>query len=107
VLATDELVGVDRRGLEVTSESLRLVSENFNAGLISALPFGLAKSEQGNARKALLVSEGNLQTTRKTLAGLLALDAASLPNVVGDLRAPLLPKHGSGLLRDPTSKRQV
>ena len=91
VLTANELVAVDRRGLEVTGESLRLVSENYSAGLVSALPYGLARSEHGAARKASLVSEGNQQTARKTLAGLLGLDEASLPNVVGDLHAPMLP----------------
>jgi cobalt-zinc-cadmium efflux system outer membrane protein len=91
VLAADELVAVDRRGLEVTGESLRLVSENYNAGLVSALPYGLARSQHGAARKALQVSEGNFQTARRALAGLLAMEEASLPNVAGELHAPLLP----------------
>ncbi|MCA9430423.1 MAG: TolC family protein, partial [Candidatus Omnitrophica bacterium] len=91
ILTAQRLVEVDRRGLEIASDSLRLVSDNYRAGLASSLPLSLAVSERANALKTLKLSEKQVQVARSTLAGLLALDEASLAPISGSLDEPLLP----------------
>lgn len=90
VLAAQRLVEVNRRGLEIASDSLRLVSDSYQAGLASSLPLSLALSEQANALKTLRLSEKQVQVTRSTLAGLIALDEPSLAPIFGRLDDSLL-----------------
>jgi outer membrane protein TolC len=90
VLAAGRKVDVDARGLETASQSLQLVSDTFQAGLVSSLPLGLARSERANAKRTLALSEKNLQLERHGLALILGIEANDLPALSGDLNATLL-----------------
>lgn len=91
VLARRELDGVEQHGMEVASESLRLVSDTLKVGLISTLPFGLAQTEYASAKNAKQLSEREFQLARQGLARLLGMEEPALPVISGDLGQSLLP----------------
>lgn len=102
VLAAQELMSVDKRGLETANDSLKLVSDNYKAGLATSLPLSLALSEQATAKKTLNLSENQVRVTRSKLAGLLSLSESALPSVIGDLKHPILsPELDTGSLERP------
>lgn len=91
VLTRRELNGVEQHGMEVASDSLRLVSDTLRAGLVSTLPFGLAQTEYAIARNAKQLSEREFRLARQSLARLLGMEESALPVIGGDLGQSLLP----------------
>jgi outer membrane protein TolC len=91
VLTRRELSGVEQHGMEVATESLRLVSDTLKAGLISTLPYTLAQTEYANAKNARQLAEREFRLARQGLARLLGIEESALPVIAGDLRQSLLP----------------
>jgi outer membrane protein TolC len=95
-LSTRELKGIEEHGMQVASESLRLVSETLKAGLSSTLPYLLAQTEYANAKKSRQIADSNHRVARTRLARLLAMDESALPPLSGNLKETLVPP-GSNL----------
>lgn len=93
VLTAVEARNVEAEAVEISRNSNEIVADRFKSGLISSLPFNLAKADYANAVKSLNLAEKDVQLARQVLARRLGLEEATLPPIYGSVRESFLPSN--------------